>query len=162
MKMAISDRPTLSKSSIQEALSRARSSFLKDHKALLDIEVNERSLTHKLAECLTPSFPDWDVDCEYNRDGYDHKKIGIKEQSVQTDDINGKTVYPDIIVHHRTKRGRSHNLLVIEAKKNPSHKQEKYDIRKLTQIKDGLKYQYAAFIKFAARPKKPGIIYRFV
>jgi hypothetical protein len=34
---------------------------------LLEKDVNERSITHKLAEYMQQEFKDWDVDCEYNR-----------------------------------------------------------------------------------------------
>ena len=34
---------------------------------LLDVDANERSITHKLAEHLQRKFPGWHVDCEYNR-----------------------------------------------------------------------------------------------
>ena len=36
-------------------------------KDLLDINVNERTITHKLAEYLQKHFPEFNVDCEYNR-----------------------------------------------------------------------------------------------
>jgi len=41
---------------------------------LLDIDVNERTITHKLAEYLQNQFPSYDVDCEYNRYEKDTKK----------------------------------------------------------------------------------------
>jgi len=34
---------------------------------LLKIDVNERSITHRLALHLQDAFKGWDVDCEYNR-----------------------------------------------------------------------------------------------
>ncbi len=34
---------------------------------LLDIMVNERTITHKLAEYLQEHIPEYNVDCEYNR-----------------------------------------------------------------------------------------------
>ena len=37
---------------------------------LLDVDANERSITHKLAEHLQREFPEWHVDCEYNRVGH--------------------------------------------------------------------------------------------
>lgn len=33
---------------------------------LLVMDVNERSISHKLAEHLAREFDEWDVDCEYN------------------------------------------------------------------------------------------------
>ena len=37
---------------------------------LLAVDANERSITHKLAEHLQREFPEWHVDCEYNRVGH--------------------------------------------------------------------------------------------
>ncbi len=62
-------------------------------------------IAHKLAEYLTPRFPKWDVDCEYNRLFDEAKRLNIRGQVVH--------VIPDIIVHHRDTLD---NLLVIEAK----------------------------------------------
>ena len=42
-------------------------------KHLLDININERSITHKLAEYLKEYFPEFNVDCEYNR--FEHNEI---------------------------------------------------------------------------------------
>lgn len=85
---------------------------------LLEINANERSITHKLAEYLQEEFEDWNVDCEYNRmiNGKlnDPKRMKFPVKNVQTDDTEGKTVFPDIIIHERNRRN---NLLVIEVKK---------------------------------------------
>ena len=86
---------------------------------LLDLAVNERSVTHKVAEYLQKEFTNYDVDCEYNKDGHDGKKIlsGLDKckKGPTTNDEDGRTVYPDIIIH---KRDSSTNLVVIEAKKS--------------------------------------------
>jgi len=60
-------------------------------------------------------------------------------------DTNGKTVYPDIIIH---KRGKSENLLAIEVKKTTSQENSEFDHEKLKAYmsKRGLGYQYALFI----------------
>jgi len=83
-------------------------------KELLEVNANERSITHKLAEHLQREFPQWNVDCEYNRLGRDVKKLNLNFGSIQPDDLEAKTVFPDIIVHHR---GTQENLLAIEVKK---------------------------------------------
>lgn len=44
---------------------------------LLANNLNERSITHKLAEHYQYLFPLWNVDCEYNRNLGDEKKILI-------------------------------------------------------------------------------------
>ncbi len=102
---------------VDEALGR----FLNNDQDLIHVDANERSITHKLGEHLQKVFPDWDVDCEYNRDGDQIKRLRreyecsqAKYKCLEPDDVEAKTVYPDIIVHRRC---TSHNLLVIEAKK---------------------------------------------
>ncbi len=75
---------------------------------LLKNKVNERSVSHKLGEYLQQQFPDWNVDCEYNKKG-DATKIldGMAECRDSLTDL----VYPDIIVH---KRDTNENLLIVE------------------------------------------------
>jgi hypothetical protein len=82
---------------------------------LLDINVNERSISHKLAEYLQQSFTFWNVDCEYNRKIRDRKTLKVSYNNITDEDIEAKTIFPDIIVHHRQ---TVDNLLVIEMKKN--------------------------------------------
>lgn len=64
--------------------------------------VNERSIAHKFAEYLQEQFPDWNVDCEYNRKGIKPKKLeGIRECDQHR---NTNRVFPDIVVHQRNKK----------------------------------------------------------
>ncbi|MGA2162566.1 MAG: hypothetical protein ABSG28_10305 [Methanoregula sp.] len=70
---------------------------------LLDLTADERAATHRIAIYLEKQFPDWDVDCEYNRKGRIRKGLP---------DIG--SVRPDIVIHHRD---TDENLLVFEVKK---------------------------------------------
>lgn len=110
-------------------------------------DVNERSLTHKLAEQLALEFPGWDVDCEYNRDGDVPKRLVRYLGDLSSmGDIDSPTVFPDIIVH---KRGTGENLLVVEVKKDSSGVDYKFDWNKLKAFKydpDGHKYSFAVFV----------------
>ena len=81
---------------------------------LLDADASERSLSHRLAVHLIPKFQHYEIDCEYNRDGFSVKKLMLSERGVKDDELDAVTVFPDIIVHKRQTRA---NLLVIEAKK---------------------------------------------
>lgn len=81
---------------------------------LLDVDVNERSVTHWLANYIQEEFPTWNVDVEYNRDRKDPKRQWLSTVRVPTNDLHGDTVYPDIIVHHRNS---DNNLVVVEVKK---------------------------------------------
>ena len=107
-------------------------------------DVNERSISHRLAVYLEPLFPGWNVDCEYNRDHDEPKLLDIVPRNVTSDDTQARTVFPDIIVH---KRGTNENLLVIEMKKTTSQENDKFDLGKLEAFKKQLGYQFAIFIK---------------
>lgn len=110
---------------------------------LFVIDANERSITHRLAIYLQEEFPEYDVDCEYNRNGIDPKKLDSFKKSVKSDDTNAVSVYPDIIVHHR---GTLDNFIVIEAKKTSNESGD--DLNKLEAYKSDLGYCYAFYIKF--------------
>jgi hypothetical protein len=114
---------------------------------LLRIDVNERSISHRLALHLQHEFPEWDVDCEYNRKQHnDVKRLDLPVGSVSSNDTDAKTVFPDIIIHRRTKPD---NLLVIEIKKTTSRVSCEADFRKLAAFKSQLGYSYALFLRFA-------------
>ncbi len=109
---------------------------------LLQRDVNERSITHKLAEHLQRQFPEWNVDCEYNRDMDNPKRLRIKKIEITSDDTEGRTTYPDIIVH---KRGNNdNNKLVIEVKKNRSVscKDKTVDINKVKAFTSSKEFKY--------------------
>lgn len=115
----------------------------KNDSFLLKEGVHERSIAHKLAEYLQQQFPDWNVDCEYNRKGVETKKLnGIEECEEHR---KTEKVYPDIIIHERN---TNHNLLVIELKKNDL--KCLCDIRKLelfTNLKGEFGYALGLFIQ---------------
>jgi hypothetical protein len=115
---------------------------------LFETDVNERSISHKFASYLQEEFKGWDVDCEYNRDHNDPKILHLLKIStveVRSDDVQARTVYPDIIVHHR---GKKANLLVIEIKKTSNQLPNDFDIQKLEEYKRQLGYIYALFLRF--------------
>ena len=94
----------------------------------LNNHVSERSITHKLGAYLTPSFEAYDVDCEYNRFGYESKFV----EKLKHD------VIPDIIIH---KRGEVNNFIAIEIKTWWNKYKRSSDIDKLTELTRG-KYNY--------------------
>ncbi len=100
---------------IEKAVIRAIEKLKINDADLLDIVANERSVSHKVAEYLQQVFNGWNVDCEYNRKMKDTKTLEVSFDNVTDHDIEAKTVFPDIIVHHRQ---TDDNLLVIEMKKN--------------------------------------------
>ncbi len=125
--------------------------LFKNDAFLLENDVNERSVSHKLAEYLQKQFPDWNVDCEYNRmknqnndEEYITKKLNLNIENIRSDDVHAKTVYPDIIIH---KRGTEHNLLVIEIKRCSNNSSKEFDSKKLEAFTTE-KYTYGLYIEF--------------
>jgi len=134
---------------IKEKVKIALSMLLKNDAFLLEHDVNERSISHKLAEYLQQLFPDYDVDCEYNRKSLEVKKlVGIAEcRNSPTDNVS-----PDIIVHHRNS---ADNVLVIEVKTPKSESAEQQDKKKLElftkddKASSDYHYSLGVFIKFS-------------
>ena len=153
------------KEEIEKLLRKGLALLYKNDYFLISHDVNERSISHKLAGYLQTLFPELHVDCEYNKIGkrtIDGKNLSKKmdwspREQVETDDTNGKTVYPDIIIH--TRGIRSQNLLVVEVKKSINRNNEKRtkDYQKLFHfITDSkFKYKYAAFIDLKKRLSLP-------
>jgi len=136
----------LTREMVFEKIKNAYRTLLKNDSHLLTFDANERSITHKLAIYLQDEFPDYNVDCEYNRDRHDSKKLLflLEVKEIRSDETKGTTVYPDIIIHHR---GTKDNFIVIEAKKM-TNKFKDYDEKKLRGYISELNYQYAFFIEF--------------
>lgn len=130
---------------VKDGIVNAYKKLLENDIDLLKNDVNERSITHKMAEYLQQEFIGYHVDCEYNRDGHFTKKLKVK--NIKTDDIEAQTIYPDIIIH---KRGNNdNNFVIIEAKKSCVNEIKKNeDIQKLKEYKKQLNYEYAIFITF--------------
>jgi len=109
--------------------------------ALFDVDASEWALAHRLAVYLEHSLPEWNVDCEYNRQG-----LG---RDPKTNELDEK-IRPDTTVHHRGQLAREHNLLVIEFKK----REEKTDwdkVRELTNPPSGkrqFQYQFGLALSF--------------
>ena len=129
---------------VAERVRAAVARLLKCDNYLLEVDANERALSHRLGMYLQDVFPEWNVDCEYNRDGVDPKRLEINPENVRSDDDRGTTVYPDVIVHQR---GPGPNLLAIEIKKANGGNEET-DLRKLRGMLLELKYVHALFIRF--------------
>src|ERR1041384_2959621 len=113
---------------------------------LLQNNVNERSISHKLAEYLQSEFEDWNVDCEYNRNHDARKEIYLQGEAGSLNDTDARTVFPDIIVH---RRNTDDNLLVIEIKKSTSTVSSDFDKRKLQAFTSApFYYQFGLFLRF--------------
>lgn len=150
---------------IKERIERALSEVLNNDKYLLEEDINERTIAHKLATYLQSEFPGYNVDCEYNRNvmSEDGKKIihalkpkleelkPLTKKEKKIDNITiERLVYPDIIIH---KRGTpENNLCIIEIKK--SNISSDYDKLKLEcytsgDYRNNLIYKLGIFIEFS-------------
>ena len=84
---------------------------------LLQIDANERAISHRLGLYLQLHFEKWHVDCEYNRYLDNPKRLKTYEKRFnkyrqgwnisETDPI---TVFPDIIVHQFSTPQKEHSL----------------------------------------------------
>ncbi len=99
---------------------------------LLDKDLGERTLTHRLAVHCEKQFSGWDVDCDFNRLG--ERTLRLPHGTiVSTDDHLGKSVYPDIVVHQRE---IPNNLVAIEVRKSGNHQPLEHDQHKLRALTD--------------------------
>ena len=119
---------------------------------LLAVNANERSITHCLANYLQLQFPSYNVDCEYNRDGIEPKRLGHLDLYPNSHDEDAQTVFPDIVVH---RRGTNENLLVIEVKKRSNPANRETDILKLRGYQRELGYRFALFVEFGVGDHSP-------
>lgn len=128
---------------VRNAVSEAIESLLLNDSFLLEIDASERAICHRLAVYLESYFSNWNVDCEYNRNSIDVKRLNIESRTRNSTE-RYPAVFPDIIVHLRN---TEQNLLVIEMKKTTSQEDDSHDYRKLNAFKSELGYQFAVFIK---------------
>lgn len=137
---------------VYKRIDQAIAQLLEKDYYLLQIDANERAISHRLGLYLQLLFTDWHVDCEYNRNLDQPKRLEQYEEFFDaeqrvwsiavTDPI---TVFPDIIIHER---GTGNNLLVLEMKKTTSKVRDDFDRMKLNEFKNQYGYPYALFIKF--------------
>jgi hypothetical protein len=156
---------------MKKKINKAVSKFYRLNAFLLTevLNINERSLVFHFAICLKEQFPNYDIDVEYNRNvenihngkvsytkgDYWKKVINIDNYEkgyISDEDIDGKTVFPDIILH---KRGTKNNYCILEIKKKWSYTKNSRakDITKLQKYKRDLHYKKAIFIAFSENIK---------
>jgi hypothetical protein len=140
--------------SVLERMNDALASLVQEDRYLLENDVNERSISHRLALYLQRDFPMHDVDCEFNRDHDDPKSLEIQSRDMTSDDTQAHTVFPDIILHTR---GTNHNFMVIEMKKSTNPEGDRFDLHKLRAFKRQLGYEWAVFVKVKTGTPDPAI-----
>ena len=106
--------------------------FYQHEAYLLEKDLGERTLTHRLAVHLEKQFAGWEVDCDYDRLG--ERTLRLPHGTiVSTDDHLAKSIYPDIVVHQRK---IPNNLLAIELRKASNHQPPEHDQHKLRALTD--------------------------
>ncbi|MGO5164771.1 MULTISPECIES: hypothetical protein [unclassified Candidatus Paralachnospira] len=137
----------VTKEQIEELLNKALKRFYKKDSCLVDMvpgvkqdngghHVGERAIVFRLAHYMQnimdkmPVFKGYVLDCEYNRDGTDIKKL------------QEKCVYPDVIIHQR--QNNENNLLVMEVKTywNNDTGQDMKKIEKFMDPDGNYKYKF--------------------
>lgn len=135
---------TLEKQPPGHAVLRALRMLMETDTHLMEVNANERSITFRFAMHLQRELPDWHVDCEYNRNGNIPKRLRGLPLTPNADDVDAKTVFPDVIVH---RRNTEQNYLVMEFKKSNSLVERDVDLIKLDGYKRELGYEFALFIE---------------
>ena len=137
---------------LMEIFEKAKEKFLKYEKEIIEIDVNERTLSARLMfhlqtlllnEIYQENYKEYSVDCEYNRINKDMKKI------IQEDNIVN-LIYPDIILH---KRNSNDNLIAIEMKKicsnnNEAKNKDRIKLKALTNSKGKNDFHYILGVYF--------------
>lgn len=130
---------------IDKRLDVALALLIEKDSVLFERNVIETSISHKLGCYLQGLFPNFDVDCEYNKYG-----DGDKQSEY------GPDIRPDIAIHKRGSEGP--NLVVLEMKPGslPNYDDE-VKLMELTDQRGRYRYQYGFFVGFTEEQgmKKP-------
>ena len=127
-----------------------------NERPLLENNLSERCIAHKLAEYLKGEFADFDVDCEYNRNIDVEKTLRIEKEKLieiawdKIKDDDTYSVFPDIVIH--TRKYHQNNHILIEIKKRIGSKKDKnFDFEKLqafTSPNEDYKYKLGIYLEF--------------
>lgn len=152
-------------------LENAVDDFMNRDSALLDSNAHEQTISHRIAVYLEKRLEEsgychFNIDCEYNRNISDVKKLNIFLRSFEccTDNITCKSIKkaienrgslaehqrkhfrPDIIMH--TRGNNDYNEIVIEIKKNKQCPFDKMKLEAVTGSNGDYRYKLGAFIYF--------------
>ena len=141
---------------LMDIFEKAKNKFLKEEKEIIEIDINERTLSARLMfhlqtlllnEIYQENYKEYSVDCEYNRRKEIVKILPKEYRELEKKD---KQIYPDIIFHQRNSEK---NLMIIEMKKTYSSdeggKNENRDrLKFLTSLRKENKYKYLLGIYF--------------
>ena len=140
-------RVSITRDRIEQIVNECIDELIQNDLCLLQNDVSERAITHKIAVYLQDRIPNLNVDCEYNRN-FELGRFVSKRLAIPK--FNGKKTirtYPDIIAHHRMTNDE--NLLVIEVKKGNSkvsHDLDQEKLRAFTDKSNNYNFMYGVFI----------------
>ncbi|EFH9396399.1 TPA: hypothetical protein ACM380_004227 [Escherichia coli] len=139
---------------VEESTRAAINELLRNDAHLLITDNSERAIANRLGRYLENNFPEWDVDCEYNRNGDAVKRLIYAVEP--NGNASERDVIPDIIVHHR---GTDENLIAFELKKSTNNQRNgrEKDLLKLQAFKEQLGYKYAVFVSLKTGCANPEV-----
>ena len=165
---------------IIDLVKKACNQVLEKDSWLLENDISEQSISHKIASYLQLLVKDYNVDCEYNGDidkSNNKKSISILKTSLEEfrllkdkeccdldKELTQRAVFPDIIIHNRGTH--KDNLCIIEVKKSTSTVSFKYDEIKLCSYTspfhgNNLKYQIGIFIEALTKSKVANFNFKY-
>ena len=121
----------MEKFEVREKLRLAIKELYKKDFSLIQRRCCERSIVFRLGIYLNYNFEEYDVDCEYNKNGDCIKSLPSRRYN-----------FPDIIVHKREEK--ENNLLIIEVKTPNDIKIDHFenDYKKLRGFTSEVEYKY--------------------
>jgi len=137
---------------VRAALQNAVAMAYEQDRQLFAERVNERSLIFHIGRYLAVEVAAWDkglaVDLEYNR-WHPQGLWAVRHKELAGFNVGkNRRVYPDLIVHDRSGSSADHNVLVLEAKHDPSPRDRAFDYRKLAAFRNQFFYRQAVFLEF--------------
>lgn len=151
---------------INQKITEALQKVIDTDRYLLVHDINEPTISHRLAVYLEPKFHGFNTDCEYNGNvdsGNERnflqflknraEELNMLREGEEELEFLHRCVFPDIIIHKRGLNGSENNLLIIEVKKSSNPNNGNWDIEKLSRFTSSdygnrFNYQYGAFVRF--------------
>lgn len=133
--------------------------FLAESPSLLDFDIHEQAISHRIAVYLEQRLPDSNVDCEYNKNLHEFKQLmggggkysgctccACSRRSSLGTTTEKRHFRPDILVHRRGNNTK--NLIAIEIKKKETCLFDQEKLKVLTSSAGVYGYKVGAFICF--------------
>ena len=147
---------------LMDIFEKAKNKFLKEEKEIIEIDINERTLSARLMfhlqtilledKLYREQYKTYSVDCEYNRINEYKIKTLKRYENFEIDDNSDKIrkIFPDIILH---KRKEEDNLIVIEMKKSTSNnidckEKDRERLKIMTELNEPNNFNYTLGVYF--------------